>query len=190
MQELAVTRRRKDPLRPFTAAERRELTRLHRSTAAPASQVVRAAILLLVDDGHDYQDAARAAGRKSGDAVSHLVARFNREGLAALEPRHGGGRSPVYGSFARDRILREAVRIPTPDADGTATWSLASLQRALRSAPDGLPGVSTFTIWRTLHEAGYSHQRTRTWCPTGMALRQRKTGVAAVTDPDAAPKKS
>jgi hypothetical protein len=41
-----------------------------------------------------------------------------------------------------------------------------------------------------LHEAGYSHQNTRTWCPTGSALRRRVAGAVVVTDPDAEPKKS
>jgi hypothetical protein len=41
-----------------------------------------------------------------------------------------------------------------------------------------------------LHESGASYQRTRTWCPTGKALRRRKAGPAVVADPDAAPKKS
>jgi transposase len=185
-----MTRRRKDPLRPLTDAERRELTRLRRSSAAPAAQVAHAAVLLLVSEGLDYQDAARAVGRRSGDAVSRLVARFNREGRAALEPRHGGGREASYDAAARDRILREVARAPTPERDGTATWSLSTLRRVLRSAPDGLPRVSTFTLWRVLHEAGYSHQQSRTWCPTGSALRRRKAGMATVADPDAEPKKS
>jgi transposase len=185
-----MTRRRKDPLRPLTDTEHRELQRMRRSAAAPAAQVARAAALLLVREGLAYQDAARAVGRKSGDAVSHLVARFNREGLTALEPRHGGGREAAYDAAARDRILREVARAPTPERDGTATWSLSTLRRVLRSAPDGLPRVSTFTLWRVLHEAGYHHQRTRTWCPTGAALRRRKAGTVTVTDPDAEPKKS
>jgi transposase len=185
-----MTRRRKDPLRPLTDAERHELNRLRRSSAAPAAQVARAAAVLLVSEGADYQDAARAVGRRSGDAVSHLVARFNREGLAALEPRHGGGRTATYDAAARDRILREVARAPTPERDGTATWSLSTLRRVLRSAPDGLPHVSTFILWRVLHEAGYSHQRTRTWCPTGTALRRRKAGTVTVTDPDTESKKS
>src|SRR3954468_20411123 len=185
-----MSRRKKDPLRTLTADERRELTRLSRSQAAPAVEVIRAAMLLAVARGDDSQQAARAAGRRSGDAVSHLVARFNAEGLAALSPRHGGGRSPVYDQAARERILREVERPPTPEADGTATWSLSTLRKAVRSAPDGLPRVSTFTLWQVLHEAGYAHQLTRTWCPTGTALRRRKAGAAVVTDPDAGSKKS
>jgi transposase len=185
-----MSRRRKDPLRQLTEAERQELTRLSRSRAEPAARVARAVILLAVADGADYQQAARAAGRKSGDAVSRLVARFNREGPAALDPRHGGGHTPTYDTAARQRILREAARTPTPVTDGTAAWSLAILRRVLRAAPDGLPKVSTFTIRQVLRGAGYTFQRTRTWCPTGSAVRRRKAGVATVSDPDAAAKKS
>ena len=185
-----MSRRKTDPLRPLTDDENAALAPLSRSQAAPAAQVARASMLLAVARGDDYQQAARAAGRRSGDAVSHLVARFNAEGLEALSPRHGGGRPPTYDQAARQRILREVKRPPTPDADGTATWSLSTLRQAVRAAPDGLPRVSTFTLWKVLHEADYSHQRTRTWCPTGTALRRRKAGAAVVTDPDAEPKKS
>jgi transposase len=185
-----MSRRRKDPLRSLTDDERRELTQVSRRRTEPAARVARAIALLAVADGSDYQQAARAAGRKSGDAVSHLVAWFNREGLAALDPRHGGGHQPTYDGAARERILCEVARTPTPETDGTATWSLTILCRALRAAPDGLPKVSTFTIWQVLRGAGYTFQRTRTWCPTGSAVRKRKAGVATVTDPDAAAKKS
>ena len=186
---MPTSRRRKDPLRTLTDPERAELLRLSRSAAAPAAQVAHAVALLAVAGGADYRQAAAAAGRRSGDAVSHLVARFDREGLPAVEPRHGG-KAPAYGDAERGRILREADRVPTPEADGTATWSLNTLREALRGAADGLPKVSTYTIWRTLREAGRTYQRTRTWCPTGTAARRRKAGAVVVTDPDAAPKKS
>jgi transposase len=185
-----MSRHKKDPLRPLTADERDALAQLSRSQAASAAEVARARLLLLVAGGSDYQEAARAVGRHSGDAVSALVARFNREGVAALVPRHGGGRRRAYDEQARARILREADRTPTPEQDGTAAWSLSALQKALRQAPDGLPAVSTYTLWQVLHESGYAYQRTRTWCPTGRALRKRKAGVVAVADPDAQAKKS
>jgi transposase len=185
-----MSRKKKDPLRELTEPERRELELLSRSQVAPAAEVTRARILLAVARGDDYQDAARSVGRRSGDAVSHLVARFNAEGLEALTPRHGGGRRPTYDPQSRARIAAEAVREPTPERDGTATWSLSTLQRTLRAAPDGLPKVSTYTIRRVLHESGASYQRTRTWCPTGKALRRRKAGPVGVADPDAEPKKS
>jgi transposase len=185
-----MSRRKTDPLRPLTDQEQAVLIRVSRSQVEPAVRVARAIMLLAVARGDDYQDAARSAGRRSGDAVSHLVARFNAEGLDALTPRHGGGRPRVYDTEATRRVLREAGREPTPAADGTATWSLSRLRGALRSAPDGLPKIGTSTIWRRLREAGVSHQRSRTWCPTGTVLRVRKAGPVLVTDPDTAPKKS
>ncbi|WP_216821049.1 hypothetical protein [Singulisphaera sp. GP187] len=64
------------------------------------------------------------------------------------------------------------------------------MRTALHAAPDGLPTISTYTLWRVLHEAGDSDQHTRSWCPTGTALRRRKAGAAVVTDPDPTPKRS
>ena len=64
------------------------------------------------------------------------------------------------------------------------------LKRALRRAPEGLPQVSTFTILYVLHEAGYTWQRDRTWCETGVAFRKCKGGVVVrVEDPDATAKR-
>src|SRR3954467_208643 len=115
-----MSRRRNDPLRALTEPERQELTRIARSQTAPAVEVARARILPAVASGDDYQTAARSVGRRSGDAVSHLVARFNAEGIAALTPRHGGGRQPTYGPQERARIAAEATREPTPEGDGPA----------------------------------------------------------------------
>ena len=186
-----MSRLQKDPLRALSADERRELVRLSRSQRASAAQVARATALRAVADGQSYLAAARRAGRRDGDTVAAWVARFNREGLAAVRPAHGGGPPIRYADAQQRRILAEAMRVPDRERDGTATWSLSTLQRALRQAEDGLPTVSTYTIWRTLHEAGLSWQKSRTWCTTGVVARQRRHGGAVtVTDVDAAAKKS
>src|SRR4051812_13136200 len=75
-------------------------------------------------------------------------------------------------------------------AMATGTWSLATLQRALRQAPDGLPTVSTATIWTLLHDAGFAWQRDRSWCEPGASVRKRKGGTVTVHDPDAVAKKT
>jgi transposase len=185
-----MSRHRKDPLRPLTPDERIALTRLSRSLSAPAAQVERARALLAIADGASYTAAAHQIGRRHTETISAWVSRFNRAGLAAVQPRHGGGPRLCYGIDEQQRILAEMARTPEREQDGTATWSLSLLQKALRQAPDGLPRVSTFTIWRTLHEAGLSWQKSRTWCETGGATRHRKHGVVRVSDPDAAAKKS
>ena len=185
-----MTRRQKDPLRALSAEERRALEQLSRASSEPASHVARARLVLAVADGGSYTAAARGVGRRSGDAVAQLVGRFNREGLAAIAPRHGGGATVVYGEAGRARIRAEVRRTPDRDADGTATWSLSTLRRALRRAPDGLPTVSEDTVRRVLREGGRRWQRDRSWCETGVVVRQRKAGPATVIDPDAAPKNS
>jgi hypothetical protein len=117
------------------------------------------------------------------------VARFNREGLGAIEPHGRGGPKLTYDAQARERILAEARRTPDPELDGTASWSLMTLRRALRSAPDGLFHVSTYTIGQVLHASGYRWLASRTWCETGRAVRKRRAGTVKVTDPDAEAKK-
>ena len=185
-----MSRHRKDPLRPLTTEERKELTRLSRSHGAPAAEVDRARALLAIADGASYTAAAQLVGRRHNETISAWVSRFNREGLAAVRPHHGGGPRIRYGAQEQQRILAEWARSPQREQDGTATWSLSLLQKALRHAPDGLPRVSRFTIARTLHEAGLSWQKSRTWCGTGEALRRRKRGLVRVRDPDATAKKS
>src|SRR3982751_2508047 len=185
-----MSRHQNDPLRPLTADERQELARLSRSPSAPAAQVERARALLAIADGASYTAAAHRVGRRHTETISAWVSRFNRDGLVAVRPGHGGGARIRYGADAQQRILAEWARTPQREQDGTATWSLSLLQKALRQADDGLPKVSTFTIWRTLHEAGLSWQKSRTWCETGVAMRQRKHGVVRVSDPDALAKKA
>jgi transposase len=185
-----MTRRQKDPLRPLTDEERTVLEKLSRSSSQPAAHVERAKALLAVAAGQSYSDAATAAGRRSGDGVANLVTRFNRTGLAALETQHGGGPAPLYTAAIRERILAEAQRPPKLDQDGTATWSLKTLQRSLRRAADGLPNVSTYTIWCVLRDSGFSWQQSRSWCNTGTVWRKRQGKLVQVHDPDTESKKS
>jgi hypothetical protein len=110
-----------------------------------------------------------------------MVKRFNQRGLAALSIAAGRGRKPTYTSQQQARIVAEVQRTPDRQADQTATWSLMTLRQALRK--EALPHIAKETIRQVLHEAGYSYQRTRTWCRTGYALRVRKSGTVTVYDP-------
>src|SRR4051812_23163010 len=92
-----MSRHRKDPLRPLTPDERIALTRLSRSPSAPAAQVERARALLAIAEGASYTAAAHQIGRRHNETISAWVSRFNRDGLAAVQPRHGGGPRLCYG---------------------------------------------------------------------------------------------
>jgi transposase len=178
-----------EPLREMTEEEQSALAQVARASSERADRVARAKMLLAVEQGTSFIEAARSVGRRSNDAVARWVKRFNAEGLLALDRRHGGGPPTDYGPEEAERILRELRRTPDPERDGTATWSLTTLQRALRKASDGLPKVSTWTILRVLREAGYTFQQNRTWCETGKVKRKQKGETVEVTDPQAEAKR-
>src|SRR6516225_571200 len=171
----------REPLRGLSRDERAALQRMAKRPSERVDHVRRAIALLAVARSGVFIHAAREAGLRSGTTVADLVTRFNHIGLAAVHIATGRGRKPSYPLSARAQIVATAQREPDRRTDGTATWSLSTLQRALSRA--GLPRVGTSTIRRVLQAAGSSYQRTRTWCPTGTAQRKRKSGVVTVVDP-------
>ena len=176
-----MARRQREPLRVLSAAERAEVQRLSRSGSERADRVRRARAVLAVAEGQSFVTAASQAGLASSSTVTALVRRFNRQGLAALTIAAGRGRRPTYDAAARAKVVATAQRTPDRRQDGTATWSLSTLERTVRR--EGLPEIEATTIRRVLHDAGSSYQRSRTWCPTGTAVRQRKSGSVTVVDP-------
>lgn len=176
------------PLRSLSQEEEQALERLVKASSERVDVVQRAKALLAVQASKPYTEAAKLAGYKSGDSVSHLVERFNQQGLAALLIAPGRGRKATYTPEQRARIVQEFRRPPERQEDGTATWSLMTLRDALRQ--QALPKVGVSTIREVLQEAGYRFGKTRTWCPTGTALRVRKAGTVTVEDPKAEEKKS
>src|SRR5215472_11399615 len=140
------------PLRAMTADEERALARAAKASSERVDVVKRARALLAVCAGQAYTQAAREAGYKSGDSVSQLVERFNQQGRAALQIACGRGRKVQYTLAQRDRIIAELQRAPERARDGTATWSLKTLERALRQHAE-LAHLSAATIRTVLHEA-------------------------------------
>ena len=171
----------KDPLRGLTAAERRALDQLAKASSARMDQVRRAVALRAVAAGESFAQAARQAGFGSGTTVANLVVRFNQHGLPALAIAAGRGRKPRDDAAARAQVVATAQGPPDRRTDGTATWSLSTLQRTLRR--EAFPDLGATTIRRVLGDAGSSYQKTRTWCPTGTAQRKRTSGVVTVVDP-------
>jgi transposase len=176
-----------EPLRALTDAEREQIAAIVRARSERGDLRQRAVALAAVAEGRSFDAAARRAGYTKGYTVTRLVRRFNTRGLAALEIAPGRGRKATYQAVDRQQILDVLQQPPEREADQSATWSLTLLQRRLRG--DGLPQVSRDTIHRTLRQAGYTYQRTRTWCLTGTARRRRKAGTVTVVDPEAEQKK-
>ena len=174
------------PLRTLSQEEGQALQRIVKATSERVDVVKRAKAILAVQAGKPYTQAAQEAGYKSGDSVRGLVERFNQRGLTALLIASGRGRAETYTSLERERIVQELGRVPDREQDQTATWSLMTLRNALRK--EALPGVGVSTVREVMYEAGYRFGKTRTWCPTGTAIRVRKAGTVKVQDPKAGEK--
>src|ERR687894_271817 len=120
---------------------------------------------------------------RSQGAPAAQVARA-RALLAVAEGRSYTAAARLVGRATGDTVAPEGA------GDGPATGSLTTLRDARRGAEDGLPAVSTHTIGRALHTAGFTWQKGRSWCETGVVVRKRRhAGPVTVTDPDAAAKR-
>ena len=177
-----------EPLRPLSVQEWQTLDRMARASSERMDQGQRARALVAVAERQSYAEAARQAGFRSATTVANLVRRFNGAGVRAVTIAAGRGRRPTYTTQARAQIVAVAQEQPRRREDHTATWSLTTLQRRVRR--DGWTRIGRSTIRRVLLAAGSSYQRTRTWCPTGTALRKRKAGWVQVTDPEAEEKRA
>jgi transposase len=171
----------KVPLRNLTVQEEEALRERAKARSERVDVARRAQALLAVAQGCSFTKAGKRSGM-SREGVSQLVERFNQRGLAVLLIAAGRGRKAIYTCGHHERILQEVQCSPNRQTDQTATWSLSLLKKSLRSK--GLPHVCAETIRMVLHAYGWSYQRTRTWCHTGMAQRKRKSGTVIVTDPN------
>ncbi len=188
----------KDPLRSLTEEERKTCSF---ASAAPTQNPLPTSLgprlCKAVAEGKSYTEAAKVAGRRSGDAVWQLLWRFNREGLAALEPSHGGGRRTIsmqhlsasaswWRRLAGNPTVKRTEPLPGRFVRYRENFAWGSgragrgehLQHHLEGSQRG---------WR------FEWQRTRSWCETGKVKRKRKKSgeevVVEVTDPDAEAKK-
>jgi len=168
-------------LRAVTGEEQGTLEQVRQATSGRHDAVPRATALLAVAAGARFAAAARGAGYAGGSTVHALVKRFHARGLAAGAIAPGRGPRVTYDAAPRAQVVALAQRQPDRKAAGTATWSLRTLERAVRR--ELVPAPSARTIAQILRDAGSASQQTRTWCPTGTAERKRKDGVVRVVDP-------
>ena len=157
-------RHQKRPLRPLTAEENDELQRIASSKVDRVERIRRARAVLAVAEGQSFTEAARTARMRSSSGIAAIVQRFHDRGMSALDTIPGAGRHPIYSLSQRSLILeeveREMVRKPS--------WSLSSLEEALRRSSNGAPRVSAKTIGQVLRFAGYSWApSTHTWTQNG-----------------------
>ena len=123
-------------LRELTEAEREELTRWAQSRRMPSGDVVRARLILALADGLTYSRIEDRLGI-SRPTIARWKERFEKEGMAGLEPRHKGSEPRTVTPAVQARVLRKTTRKPE---DGSTHWSCRKMA--------AVAGVSKSTVQR------------------------------------------
>ena len=122
----------------LTDDEREELTSWTRSRSMTAGDVLRARIVLALAEGQTWQEIASSL-HTSKPTIARWKARFEKAGIAGLEPRHKGSAPRAATPSVQARVARRVQQKPP---DGSTHWSCRKLAADL--------GLSHATVQRIL----------------------------------------
>jgi transposase len=112
----------------LTVAERLELTRRARSRTGRAEDSRRARLILLLQEGHTWDEAAEQLACSRG-FVASWTWRFREQRMAGLYSRHRGQSATVLTPKLETRILEATRHAP---AGGATQWSTRKLAAHLQ----------------------------------------------------------
>ncbi|HEU4476592.1 MAG TPA: IS630 family transposase [Methyloceanibacter sp.] len=122
----------------LTTEERQALLSLMRSRAAPAADVKRARLIMMLDEGLSWN----AIGEQlpcTPDYISRWKRRFERERMAGLYARHRGSEPAEDSAKVEARVLAWTQKTPS---EGSTHWSTRKLAKAL-----GISHMMVARIW-------------------------------------------
>ena len=122
----------------LTTEERRALLSLMRSRAAPAADVKRARLIMMLDEGLSWN----AIGEQlpcTPDYIGRWKRRFEHERMAGLYARHRGSEPAEDTAKVEARVLAWTQKAPS---DGSTHWSTRKLGKAL-----GISHMMVARIW-------------------------------------------
>lgn len=125
-------------LRQPTEAEREELTRWSGSRTLPARDVFVASLILALAEGKSYTQIETELNT-SRPTIARWKARFEKAGMAGLEPQHQGSKPRTVTPAVQAKVLRKTTQLP---ADGSTHWSCRKL-----AATVGLGKSTIQRIW-------------------------------------------
>jgi transposase len=112
----------------LTTEERSTLLSLTRSRSAPAADVKRARLIMMLDEGLSWSAISERLPC-TPDYISRWKGRFERERMAGLYARHLGSEPAENAAKVEARVLAWTQKAPT---DGSTHWSTRKLATALR----------------------------------------------------------
>lgn len=122
----------------LTTEERHALVSLVRSRAAPASDVKRARLIMMLDEGLSWN----VIGERlpcTADYISRWKRRFEQERMAGLYARHRGSEPAEAAARIEAKVLAWTQKAPT---DGSTHWSTRKLGKVL-----GVSHMMVARIW-------------------------------------------
>jgi len=128
-------------LLPLSEGQRCELNRWAQSRTLPAGDVFRARLILALADGWSYSQIKQRL-QTTAPTISRWKQRFERDGIAGLDPQHKGSQQRVANAQVQARIARKTQQKP---ADGSTHWSCRKMAEVM--------GVSKSTVQRVWAQA-------------------------------------
>lgn len=157
--------------RRLTQDEGAYLLRLVRRGRADSVRYRRALIVLASSSGTPVAAIARMVAAHP-DTVRDVIHAFNAHGLAALQPRWGGGRPRRISAEDEAFVVAVAEKRPVKLGLPFTHWSIRKLAAYVSGrygrtnaahTPDRIVRIGRERVRRILHEHDISFQRTRTW---------------------------
>ena len=122
----------------LTTEERQALHLMLRSRSAPAAEVKRARLIMMLDEGVSWNAIAERLPC-TADYISRWKRRFEQERMAGLYARHRGSEPSGNTAKLEARVLAWTQRAPM---DGSTHWSTRKLGEAL-----GISHMMVARIW-------------------------------------------
>jgi transposase len=154
--------RRNPKLLLLTEGQRIELTRWAQSRTLPAGDVFRGRLILALAEDRSHRQIM-ASLQTTAPTISRWKQRFQKHGMAGLEPRHKGSQPRVANAAVQARIARKTQQKPP---DGSTHWSCRKMAEAL--------GVSKSTVQRVWAQARLKPHRLDRYMASNDPLFERK----------------
>ena len=107
--------------------QRDELTRWAQSRSLAAGDVFRARLILALADGKSW-NCIEAELSTTRPTIARWKRRFERDGIAGLDPQHKGSKPKTVTPALQARVIRKTSEAP---ADGSTHWSCRKMAAAL-----------------------------------------------------------
>src|ERR1041385_4981366 len=131
--------RRNQAVLSLTDEQRDDLTHWAQSRTLPAGDVFRARLMLALAEGKSWSQI-EVELQTSRPTIARWKSRFEKQGMAGLDPRHRGSEPRKATPSLQARILRKTTQRP---ADGSTHWTCRKMATAL-----GLSKSTVQRIWR------------------------------------------